>query len=462
MPDRPNIVWIDTHDAGRLFGCCGCEWIRTPAIDRLAAEGARLTNLFATAPICMPSRTSFMTGRMPHEMGVVGQVPIRDTAQVLPRRLREIGYDTVACGRLQLANGYEDLGYNRHIGESGSFSLERAAGEFLRERGPGETPFFLSLSFWEMHRPFGLDYEEELLDVVEVPGWLPDSPTTRKDLAALVRVGRELDRKFGVVLEALERSPHAGRTLVVFLSDHGPALARAKHTLYDSGTAITGIFRWPGVVPEGHLVDALASGVDVYSSILEAAGCEAPPGTRGVSHWSTLCGRDAESRHDAVFSEHTWGRRLGRGYYQPTRAVRDGRFHYIRHYHNRPHYIDSDWLCRYKHQRDYPAQLFGEPVPCEQLFDTEIDPEELVNLAGKDPYAAILNTLSQTLDAFLAESRDPILEGPVSHPGGESDQAQWIPNDRGRYELSSFEPIEAIPEFPFAADTMEPPAGDSN
>ena len=182
-------------------------------------------------------------------------------------------------------------------------------------RSRSTAPFFLSVSFQHVHRPFGEDYDPDLADRIEVPGGLPDEPETRKDLATLCRKVEELDKHVGEILGALEEAGAAENTIVIFTTEHGIAMPRHKHTLYNGGIHTALLLRALGRLRPGLVYDDLLSNMDLLPTLLELAGLEAPPNILGRSFLGLL-EEDADWQcRDAVFSEQTWGRRSRQWYY---------------------------------------------------------------------------------------------------------------------------------------------------
>ena len=184
---------------------------------------------------------------------------------------------------------------------------------FLREEAPSiERPLFLQISFSEVHRPFGLDYDPDLAERMVVPPDLPDCSEVRKDLAALCRQIEALDKKVGRILNALDESGLADETVVVFTTEHGVATARAKHTLYDAGIRTTLLMRYPPEIAPGAVYGDLISNLDLLPTVMDLCGLEKPDGILGRSFRGLFSGAGWAGR-SVVFAEQTWGGVLGTG-----------------------------------------------------------------------------------------------------------------------------------------------------
>ena len=440
-PDRPNVVYIDCHDLGDWLGGYDRPWLETPHLDRLAAGGVRFARHTATAPICMPSRASIFTGLMPHEVGVTGQEALEPNATCMAARFRDAGYRTVACGRLMILNDPRWVGFSEQLAADDG-DKPAAAAAFIATARSGSRPFFLSVSLQQCHRPFGTRHDPKLVERISVPPYLPDTLATRRDLATLAWQIREMDARVGRILSAIDEAGLCDSTLVVFTTEHGPAVARAKHTTYDSGLRTALLLRLPGVIGAGSTVKRLSSNVDLLPTLTDLCGLPAPAGIHGVSWAPYLAGRHDAAPRELAFSEFNWGRRSGRWYYTPSRAVRGARYKLLRSYRRVPIYVDNGWLARYAGDRATVERWYGTPLPETQLFDLEADPHELNNVAGTPALASIQAELERRLDHQLRTTADPILHGPAPNRAGEPDVAQWQEQPDGSFCLAPDDPAD--------------------
>ena len=438
---RPNVVYIDCHDLGDWLGCYQRPYLHTPQLDGLAAGGARFTQHIATAPICMPSRASIYTGLMPHEVGVTGQESLQADATCLAARFRDAGYRTVVCGRLMILNDPRWAGFSEQLAAEDA-DKPAAAAAFITGQGAAAEPFLLSVSLMQCHRPFGSRYDPELVDRIAVPGYLPDTDATRRDLATLAWQVSDLDARIGRILAAIDTAGLRESTLVVFTTEHGPAVARAKHTTYDSGLRTALLLRLPGVISAGTTIDRLTSNVDLLPTLADLCGLPAPAGIHGMSCASDLTGGHAAPLREWAFSEFNWGRRSGRWYYTPSRSIRSARFQLIRSYRRIPIYVDSGWLARYAGNRAAVEQWYGAPLPDTQLFDLAADPFELHNVAGTPDLASVQTDMEGRLDQHLRATGDPVLDGPVANRAGEPDVGQWQERPDGSFRLAADDPVD--------------------
>ncbi|NMC04731.1 MAG: sulfatase, partial [Candidatus Lokiarchaeota archaeon] len=340
---KPNIVFIITHDSGTRLGCYG-GGSKTPCLDKLAAQGVKLENYFASAPQCSPSRGSILTGKAPHVNGLMGLTnrgwDLPASNRTLPALLNDAGYRTSLIGlqhvhRDRASIGYADAGnkvkempfFAGIVAKRARTFLEHVAREDLKQ------PFYLELGLNETHRPFPTGrWRRPRKEDVVVPPYLPDTPKVRADIARFDGSLAEADLHVGMVLEALDKHGFTNNTLVIFTTDHGWPFPRAKGTLYDPGIRTACVMRWPGIIQAGQTIDALVSNVDMMPTILDIAG--AP--VEGTSLAATIQGRsfkgmltgDGFTPRDCVHAELTYH---DQGY-NPMRCIRTARWKYIHNF----------------------------------------------------------------------------------------------------------------------------------
>ncbi len=414
MPnERPNIVQIICHDIGQHCGCYGAG-VATPNIDQLAAEGVRFTNYHCTAAQCSPSRGSIMTGLYPHNNGLVGLAhigwDINDGVKTLPMYLADAGYRTLLFGLQHETpqDPCEKLGYHeRPYRPARAKDVAAVAAEFLL--GPGARsaqPFYMNIGIVEPHRPYEQPgYAGDDPAKVQLLPWLPDRPGIRQDIADLNGLVHALDDAVGIVADALDRAGLADRTILIFTTDHGLAMPRAKGTCYDPGTKTALIMRWPDHFPAGAVRDDLLTNCDFMPTLLDLVGAGPAVGIDGRSFAGLLTGAAYQPR-DSIFLEMTWHDK-----YNPMRAVRTRRFKYIRNFGERPLvYLPLDvWNGRAG--QEMREEYYSVRRPAEELYDLEADPLEYNNLVGQPEYESVLGELRETVDKWMRDTADPLLQG---------------------------------------------------
>ena len=372
---RPNIVFIFADDWGwGDLSCHGHPYVKTPNIDRLAAEGTDFHRFTVASGVCSPSRTAVMTGHFPARYNIDGHfawVPsnarrnmpdwLDPKAPLLPRFLKKAGYATAHFGKWHLANnmipdsplpsayGYDEYGAFNCAGEQMPVHEDaRHAIAFIEKSQREGRPFFVNLWIHEPHTPFHTvpKYRWRFRDLAE-----PDN--------IYASVLSHADDRIGEVLDALDRLNLTENTLVVFSSDNGPARASGptelklmhdtatgagygigaakgvtggrkgyKGALFEGGIGVPFIARWPGKIAAGK-VDArsLISAVDLLPTFCEVAGVALPPGyvPDGVSQLAVLTGTAAPVREKPLFWKMAsrWPAPKGRPFHWVSYAIVD-------------------------------------------------------------------------------------------------------------------------------------------
>ena len=421
---KPNILVFIADDAGMDFGCYGNKVIKTPNIDRLAAEGLKYENAFVTAPQCSPCRTSILSGKFAHTIGTEDlHVGIDSTTVLLPTYLQEGGY-------------YTGLMLKHHIGEHGTDQFQyfndssiwpdyygtgayhdKMMGyfeEFLNTAG--DTPFFLWMGFVDPHRPYTDDKvlknrAPEVHDPskVIVPPYLDDNDSTRMDIAHYYDEIYRMDNHIGEMLDELKKRGKLDNTLVIFFSDNGMPFPRAKMTCYDSGIKTPFIAWWKNKIKAGTTYQELVSMIDLSPTILDVAGMNTPDDMYGKSFMPTFFDKDEPGR-EFIFAE-----RNEHGEYDYIRAVRTKQYKLI--YNGVPKYglhcdeknpTGREMRRRYERNElnSHEKHCFIQPEPKIELFDVQKDPYELNNLAGKPEVAEIEQNLIKVLKHWQIQTED--------------------------------------------------------
>lgn len=404
----PNIIWFIGDDVGpQEFGCYGHPNIQTPNVDRLAGQGVRFRNAFVTTSSCSPSRATMFTGKYPHATGAENlHDPLPNEQRILPQMLKGKGYHSAICGKF-------------HLGKATvpKFDVIRnKVGDWkaVMDRRPKDSPFFLTVSFYDAHRPFarGCVSPPTRPEDVVVPPYIPDISEARKEYAGFYDEIRQIDEVVGEVMQRLERDGLADNTLVVFFGDNGPPFPRAKTTLYDSGIKTPLVVRWPARIKHSFVTAALFSTVDLVPTCLAAAGIDIPKDVQGMNLLNTFTAPAAAGRA-YVFAERNW-----HDYDDHSRAVRTVHFKYIRNaFADRPLAGSADSITqplfqRMRIMRDdgtlTPQQmlLFRSTRAAEELYALADDPNEFRNVAADPAYAPVLTRMRTTLDRWIDRTKD--------------------------------------------------------
>ena len=369
----PNFVVIFADDLGYGdLGCFGHPTIRTPNLDRMAAEGMKLTQFYAAASVCTPSRAGLLTGRLPVRNGMCSdrrRVLFPNSGGGLPQSeitiaeaLKQKGYATCCIGKWHLGHlprflptrqgfdYYFGIPYSNDMRPSILMEGDKIIEQPVRQSTLTRRYTERAIAFIEKNkdRPFFLYFPHTF---PHVPLFASKAFKGKSLRGLYGDVVEELDWSVGQVLDTLRRLRIASNTLVLFTSDNGPwlimklnggsagLLRGGKGSTWEGGMREPCIAWWPGHIPAGTTASGLASTLDILPTFLELAGIE-PPKDRildGVSMVPMLLGK-GESRRKVFF------------YYRGTRlyAVRKGpwKAHFITQagYRDRPHHHDPPWL----------------------------------------------------------------------------------------------------------------------
>jgi arylsulfatase A-like enzyme len=442
---RPNVIYVVCHDIGRHLNCYGTP-VESPFFDKFAEEGVVFTNAFCNSPACSPSRGCALTGRYAHSNGLMGLVnrgwSMPGGTRTITDVFNEADYATAHFGfqherseaRL---NRYQVEGYRENTDKFCENAFAQATA-YLKERRGSAQPFYLNVGTIEVHAskwqesPLNLGRPEVYgripAERAHVPSFLPDTPGVREAMGRFEGAIRFLDREFRKFVEAADALGYGENSVFVFTTDHGIAGLRAKGTVYDRGLEIAAIIRMPKKRLAGQRVNDLIQNIDFAPTLLEAAGIPVPENMQGKSFWPRLSGRPY-APHKEIFTERNYhGGVVGplepppppeeNPAYDPMRAVRTERFHYIRNFDKKAkrRLLPEEFAAQPERATIFPHDApphSPHPRPLEELYDLTTDPREFRNLAGRSETAAVQAELARKLDAWMRETDDPILKGPI-------------------------------------------------
>ena len=434
---RPNILLIISDDQGLDAGCYGGV-VKTPNLDRLAAQGTLFTQGYAAVSSCSPSRSVLYTGLYSHSNGMYGLAhdvhnqSLLDWVMTVPKLMSEAGYATALIGKKHV-RPEKALSYDAELvpekpGIRDVAALAEAAGGFIRAQR--SKPFFITIGFSDPHRAevnFGntrawpkvprVQYQPS---AVVIPAHLPDLPAVRGDLAEYYESVSRLDRGVGLILSELESTGHTEDTVIMFLSDNGRPFPGAKTCLYDEGIHLPLIIRTPKGA-SGVRCEAMVSWVDITPTILDLAQA-APPANYKLQGRSLVpvLGERRPTGWDRVFASHSFHEI---NQYYPMRALRTRKHAYILNLaHELSFPIAGDvasspsWQAisaRRAPLGKRPLQAYLQR-PAEELYDIVNDPRQLVNLASLQQHRDVLLASRAALHEWRAETKDPWLAGQTS------------------------------------------------
>jgi arylsulfatase A-like enzyme len=284
---RPNILWISCEDISPRLGCYGDAVARSPNLDRLADEGMLFKHVYTVAPVCAPNRSGIITAMYPttigtHHMRTTHREEGLPTpySAVPPPYVKTFTEYLRAAGYYCTNNSKTDYQFATPV----TAWDECGRKAHYRHRPDKDQPFFAVFNFTTTHESRNWpDPEETEPSGVEVPPYYPDTLTVRKDIARLYDNIAKMDQQAGETLKQLQEEGLADNTIVFFWSDHGDGLPRAKRWLYDSGTHVPMIIRWPGRIEPGSVNEDLVSSIDLGPTVLSLAGVNVPAHMQGLA-----------------------------------------------------------------------------------------------------------------------------------------------------------------------------------
>ncbi len=412
---RPNILWLTSEDNSvDWVGCYGNPRAQTPNIDRLAAEGFQYMHCYANAPVCAPSRSTWITGMLAisngtHPMRSRNAVP-HDRIKYYPDYLQENGYYTGNDNKTDYNIGGRD--------DSDCWDNQgKVDWEALKQK----QPFFQIYNSYTSHesRAQG-DVENTLHDPknTQLRAYHPDLPDIRKNYAKYHDAMTRMDAEMGQWLQTLEEQGLADNTIVIYCSDHGGVLPRSKRYLFQNGLHCPLIIRipekykhlWPAE-KTGSKIDRLVSFVDMPQTWLSITGSKVPGHMQG----HTFLGAATEPEQEFHFAFR--GRMDER--LDNARAVCDKRFLYIRNYMPYAPWMQhlqylwkmkaaQAWDAHVKAGKtsEVQARFFAPKGWTEELYDMQQDPDNVNNLVENPEYAEITSRMRTTLRAWQEQIHD--------------------------------------------------------
>lgn len=424
---KPNILLIMTDQQhARMMSCAGDRWLKTPALDALAAEGIRFEKAYCANPVCVPSRTSMATGVMPCRLGAednrsgseIKQLPPEVDQNSMGKLMKRAGYDTFYGGKVHMCRSLVpgNAGYDEYFRDSRG-ELPEACLDFIRRKR--DTPFFAVASFINPHdicfahrarmgqpsNVMDLYQEATGLPLDELPP-LPDNYRIQQNeplaiqthLSATAvtpsltmrrqyderdwriyrwiyrRVAERVDGHIGRLLEGLKRAGLEKNTLIIFTSDHGNMDAShrlaSKGFFFDESVGVPLIMKYAGVISPGQVDDEhlVSTGLDILPTLCDYAGIDIPNHLLGKSLRPLAEAKSVGNWRTYVASENDY-----------TRMIRSQRFKYC---------------------------AFDDPGSKEMLVDMENDPGELQNLVDDPKYRVVLSEHRKLLAEWSKLSGD--------------------------------------------------------
>ena len=461
---KRNVVMIVADDHGLDLGCYGNREVKTPYLDRLAADGTRFTHAFCTTASCSASRSVILSGLHNHLNGQYGHqhayhhFSAFPTVKSLPVLLAQAGYRTASIGKYHVAPEsvfhFDTYQKGNSGGSRNPVTMAEACRDFIAAKD--NRPFFLYFCTADPHRGGGVVEEhpqkpdrfgngpkyEGVTEIIydesklTVPPFLPNTPACKAELAQYYQSISRVDQGVGKLIEILKDSGEYDNTLILYLSDNGMAFPGAKTTLYEPGIRLPLIVRSPDQKSRGRTSDALVSWVDLTPTVLAFAGVRkiAGPPARAVPEplppvkgnasqqpyrfhgrsFLDILDQEHAPEWNEVFASHTFHEIT---MYYPMRVIRTRQYkliYNIAHPLPFPFASDLQQSATWKSVDQRSGAVYGKRLiekfmhrPRYELYDLTADPDEVKNLAGDPNYSGVLKELQAKLKAFQQSTGDP-------------------------------------------------------
>jgi len=435
--EQPNIILIFADDLG--YGdvsCYGSRSVKTPELDKLAKGGFRSTDCLVGASVCGPSRAALMTGRYPMRCGhpisrhyteKYRQYGLHPEEVTMSEQLKEAGYETFMVGKWHLGWEVEgshplECGFDHYYGTHGNYNPDHPVYRD-REAEKEGVPFDQLTQLYTNEAVRFIGEEREVPFFLYFSHHIAHTPIEgNKAFKGKTKLGKyadfvyELDDSVGRVLKAVEEKGILDNTLIVFLSDNGPAksgsekpLRGGKYVTMEGGMRVPAIFSWPGKIPGGQVSDAMITSLDLLPLFSHIAGAELPKDRTldGKNIYSILTGKEEKSPHS--YFHYYNGLNL--------QAVRNERWklHFPRTVEDQPY-----WAKKGGGNKKKIFITLKEPM----LYDLQSDVGEKRNLL-KD-YPEIATELMKEAERIRKEIGDVHIIGTDQRPHGLTK-----PNDKG-------------------------------
>mgnify|MGYP005853204763 CR=1 FL=1 len=445
--ERPNIIWVIAEDASPHIGPYGETVIRTPNLDRMAAEGVKFEYAFVTNPVCSPSRSAMVSGMYQTTLGAHNHRSQSDIAKSGGNVAYYESYRTPASIKL-IPELFAGAGYYVANGGKGKTDYnfiarsELYASKDWSGRAAGQ-PFFAQVQL-----PGGKNRQAKVSPMtdpaaVKLPPYYPDHPQLREDWAQYLNSWVATDGYVGELLARLEKDGTLEDTVIFFWTDHGVSHIRGKQFLYDEGIRVPLMVRFPNKKHGGTVRRDLVTQIDVAATSLVLAGIPIPDYVQGRPLFS-----NGYQAREYVFT----ARDRCDETVDTIRSARTERFKYIRNFryfraHTQPNqYKDGKRIMKTMRAlhgegklSELQSRAFAPRRPVEELYDLRADPFETVNLAAKAEYQETTAKLRSELYNWMVSSRDmgivpePILED-LGRKYGTKYDAMRHPDQRGLIE----------------------------
>lgn len=455
-PDKPNIIWVMAEDISNDLSCYGAKGVHTPVLDMLAAEGIRFTHCYGTGSISSPNRSAMMTGMYQTAFDAQHHrsnrnVPLPGNIRPITYWLRNAGY-TCILGNKAVQNLGRKTDCNFKHTPVGKWDGVNEFGLFDKfdEFTKADQPFFAQIQLqtthrgdWWFEKP-AISQRNIMPEEVELPPYIADTPELRADWIKYLQQIEFADYEMGLIMQQLKEKGLYDNTIVIFIGDNGRDNIRGKGNVYDASLRVPLIVwcpsRYAAKQENSNLVDL----TDVSASILKLAGAEIPDYITGVP----FLGVKTPDYKTAVYSARDRWDEIR----DCSRSVTTKKYKYIKNYIPEvPHDAGQSYLEFHRPAVHFMRNLYAagklteaqamffmpQKPYTEELYDLELDPHELRNIAGNKQYATVLDSMRNLLIQFqkqypdhglaqLEKTRAEVKNNPDKQPT----QAQWVKQNR--------------------------------
>ena len=428
---KPNIVWLVAEDQSQyFFPFYGDNSVTLPNISQLLENGIVYDGMNSPYPVCAPARSAIITGMYPNSIGTGNQRAYNynrtvrtDNESILgfPYYSSKLAEQIKPFTQILRENGYyttnnSKMDYNFKLRED---AWDESSKEASWEKRNKDQPFFSVFNFGVTHESqiWLRDKQELKVDPndLSVPPFFPNDSLTRHALAVNYSNLVEMDKQMGKIIDKLKDQGLYENTYIFFYSDHGGPFPRHKRAIYDPGSKVPLVIKFPKriKVKEKRNYDLL-NFIDFAPTILSIAGLEIPKVYQGIAFLGSKKSKNkrnysysASDRFDEVTDK--------------IRAVKTKKYKYIRNYDiNKPHALNNYYRTQMALMRHLTALnesnllsaeqklWFNVPKNPEEFYDLENDPFELNNLIGEKKYSKEIENLRIQLDNWIDQINDPV------------------------------------------------------
>lgn len=410
---RPNIVFFLADDQSRPdHAVYGNSKVPTPTTLAFSKQGLVFDRAYTGQAVCAPSRSMLYSGLYPIRNGCfLNHYSVRTGVQTISDYLKPLGYKVILAGKSHVKPASQ-FPWSEHMNPVREPGLPRPVIPVQKmDRFIGQSsdqPFCIIVASEYPHGPYIKETPFKKSDI-QMPPYLPKTDWNLNRATQYYASIAQKEKEFGAVLGLLKKHNVESNTLVLYADDHGADMG--KFTVSERGLRVAFMARWPGKIISGR-TSALTSFADFVPTAIELAGGTVPAGLDGKSLLPVLSGV-SEKHHDYVYGvSHNQG--IQRRSVFPQRSVHDGRYHYIRNF-------NSTERIERERAAGKPINYFLErgakehSQPEEELYDTEADPFEFINLASEPARVADKERLKAALFEWMAQQNDHLTkDGPIT------------------------------------------------